>query len=93
MGEQRPKWKIYFHRDAEKALKKLPKEVVERVWEKIRTLESDPRPAGCKKLQGRYDNHYRIRVGNWRISYVVEEDVLIILVFEIAPRGGAYRNL
>jgi mRNA interferase RelE/StbE len=92
MKADRPRWNIYFHREAEKALKKLPKEVVERIWEKIKTLEYDPRPTGCKKLQGRYDNHYRIRVGNWRISYAIEEQELIILVLEIAPRGGAYRH-
>lgn len=93
MGEPNQIWKIYLHRNAEKALKKLPREVVERVWKKIRSLESNPRPDGCKKLQGQYDNHYRVRVGDWRISYAVEDKELIILVLEIAPRGGAYRNL
>ncbi|MCH8290889.1 type II toxin-antitoxin system RelE/ParE family toxin [Candidatus Poribacteria bacterium] len=40
-----------------------------------------------------YENLYRIRVGEWRISYAIEDDKLIILILEIAPRGSAYRNL
>jgi len=55
-------------------------------------LAKNPRPAGCKKLSG-FDNLYRVRVGDWRISYAIEDERLVILVLEIAPRGDAYRNL
>jgi mRNA interferase RelE/StbE len=94
MGEQnRPEhtWNILLHHDAEKVLKRLPKEVVERIWEKIATLKSDPRPDGCKRLKGQYNNLYRVRAGDWRISYAIEAEELIILVLEVAPRGGAYK--
>jgi mRNA interferase RelE/StbE len=37
-------------------------------------------------------DHYRIRVGDWRIIYTIEDNVLLVVVIEIAPRGGAYRN-
>ena len=46
----------------------------------------------AKKLAG-FDDLYRQRVGDWRISYALEEDQLIILIVEIASRGGAYRNI
>jgi mRNA interferase RelE/StbE len=58
--------------------------------EAISGLAGDPWAPSCKNLAG-YDNLYRIRVGNWRISYAVEEDRLIVLVIEVAPRGDAYR--
>lgn len=86
------KWQIVIHRRAEKVLQRLPKDLLQHLRSAIRDLARDPRPAGCKKLAG-YDTLYRVRVGDWRISYAVEDDRLIILILEVAPRGGAYRNL
>ena len=51
----------------------------------------EPRPAGCKKLKG-HDNLYRLRVGDWRIIYAVEDAVLIVPGIEIAPSDQAYRE-
>jgi mRNA interferase RelE/StbE len=45
-----------------------------------------------QKLAG-HENLYRVRAGDWRISYAAEAERLVLLVLEIAPRGGAYRNL
>jgi mRNA interferase RelE/StbE len=58
----------------------------------IQNLAVDPRPEGCKKLVGKYE-HWRIRVGDWRITYTIQDDELIIVVVEVSPRGGAYRTL
>ena len=85
-------WQVIIHRKAEKILKRLDGDMLERIRRAIRSLANDPRPAGVKKLTG-YDNLYRVRVGDWRIIYAIEEDRLIVLVLEISPRGGAYRNL
>ena len=85
-------WKVVIHRRAEKVLYRLPREALERIRAAIRKLPQDPKPEGCKKLAG-YEDLYRVRVGDWRISYAIEEDQLIILVLEIAPHGDAYRNL
>jgi mRNA interferase RelE/StbE len=73
----------------EKVFRRLPKSLLQRIREAISGLAQDPWLPGCKKLTG-YDNRYRIRVGDWRISYAVEEDRLIVLVIEVAPRGDAY---
>jgi mRNA interferase RelE/StbE len=89
MGETR--WQIIVHRKAEKALKRLHGEILERTRQAIRALAENPRPIGYKKMTG-YDNLYRIRVGDWRIIYAIEDDKLIILVLEVAPRGKIYRN-
>jgi mRNA interferase RelE/StbE len=85
-------WKIVIHRKAEKALKHLNGATLERIRQAIRALKNDPRPQGYKKIVG-YENLYRIRVGDWRIIYAIEDDQLIILVLEIGPRGGVYREL
>lgn len=92
MDRDQPRWSILISRQAERILERLPQDVVQRVDRKIQSLTSDPRPPGCKKLRGTgYDNLYRVRAGNWRISYAVESDELVILVIEVAPRGQAYR--
>jgi mRNA interferase RelE/StbE len=86
------RWQVIIHRKAERVLKRLDADPLERIRRAIRELASEPRPAGCKKLTG-YENLYRIRVGDWRIIYAIEEDQLIVLVLAISPRGSAYRNI
>ncbi len=73
-------------------LRKLPRNLLARVDKAILSLAKNPKPHGFKKLSG-HENLYRIRVGDWRISYALEKERLIILVLEVAPRGGAYRTL
>ena len=89
MGETR--WKIIIHRKAEKTLKRLRGEMLERLRQSIGALAEEPRPNGYRKMTG-YENLYRIRVGDWRIIYAIEDDQLIVLILEIAPRSGIYRN-
>ena len=76
------------HESVEKVLCRLPNNIVSRIDRAIRALGTNPRPTGCKKLAG-HDNLYRVRVGDWRISYAVEDVRLIVLVLEVAPRGGS----
>jgi mRNA interferase RelE/StbE len=83
-------WSILVHRDAEKILRKLDRETFLRLQEVINHLTRDPKPAGHKKIMG-HENLYRIRMGEWRISYALEKEQLIILVVEISTRGDAYR--
>lgn len=92
MSEPGPGWQVLLQRRAEKELRRLDKPMRERIRLAIRQLADNPRPPGYKKLAG-YDNLYRLRVGDWRISYAIEDDRLIVLVVEIAPRGRAYRRL
>ena len=90
MPEAERRWQVIIDRQPERVFRRLPKPLLQRIREKISSLATDPRPSGCKKLVG-HDNLYRVRVGDWRISYAVEDDRLIILVIEVAPRSGAYR--
>ena len=92
MSEPDPTWQVLIQRQAEKAIRRLDKPIRRCIREAINQLVVNPRPAGCKKLAG-YHNLYCLRVGDWRVSYAIEEDKLIVLVVEIAPRGRAYRHL
>lgn len=56
----------------------------------IESLESDPRPVGCKKLVGS-DHTYRLRIGDYRVVYEIQDDILVILVVRIRHRGDVYR--
>ena len=55
-------------------------------------LTVDPRPPGCEKLSG-FKHHWRIRVGDWRVVYRIEEGRLVVMIVTVAPRGGVYRGL
>jgi mRNA interferase RelE/StbE len=90
MPTTRNRWTVLQTRDVEKVMRRLPSNLVQRLDRAIRALASDPWPRGCKKLVG-HENLYRIRVGDWRISYAVEDDQLIVLVIEVASRGDAYQ--
>lgn len=92
MSEPPRRYTVIVERQVEKALRRLPKDILARVDRLLLSLADEPRPAGCKKLRG-YENLYRLRVGDWRLIYAVEDDLLVVLVIEIAPRGEAYRDL
>jgi mRNA interferase RelE/StbE len=83
---------VLFDRGPQKVLRRVDGELRARLLARAHELELDPRPPGVEKLAS-YRNLYRLRVGDWRIIYVVKEDQLLILAIEIAPRGGAYRDL
>ena len=62
---------------AEKELKKLSGQLTARIVPRIEKLASNPRPTGCKKLKGG-DNEWRIRVGDYRIVYTIDDSKLVI---------------
>ena len=76
---------------AERELAALPKEAQARIDARILALSQDPRPPGVKKLQGE-EGFYRIRVGDHRVVYSVDDKDLLVLVVRIAPRGEVYRR-
>jgi len=80
------KYEILIHHNVQKIIKKLPKNLILEMLDSINDLANNPRPNGSKKLKG-YKNLWRIRVGEWRIIYAIEDERLIILVIELAPRG------
>lgn len=78
-------------RRASKELQKLPAEIQQRIREAIHELADDPRPPGCKKLQGRDD--YRITVGDYRVIYEIDDDNQMVTIWRVGHRKGVYRGL
>lgn len=89
---EHPRYTIQIEREPQKVLRRCPADLIRRLDAAILSLATDPRPAGCKKLVGKRD-YWRVRVGDWRITYTIQDDVLIVMVVEVAPRGSAYRKL
>jgi mRNA interferase RelE/StbE len=68
---------------------RLPSEVHRRISEKILTLEDNPRPSGSQKLRG--EENYRLRVGDYRVLYTIDDKARRVLVYGVAHRREAYR--
>jgi mRNA interferase RelE/StbE len=84
-------YKILFTRSADKTLRKLPREISQRIRRRLDNIAADPYAVhlDVTKLQNRPG--YRLRVGDWRVIYEIERDELIILVLRIGTRGEVYR--
>jgi mRNA interferase RelE/StbE len=74
---------------ARKELESLPDSVLSRVIRKLELLAENPRPGGCKKLKG-YKDQWRIRVGDWRVVYIIDDAARLVSVTRIAHRREVY---
>jgi mRNA interferase RelE/StbE len=80
---------VYLKRSAEKELDCLPTAIHERILQRLISLKDNPRPPGAKRLQSREE--YRIRVGNYRILYIINDKEKKIEIASIAHRKKVYR--
>ena len=83
-------FRIVIKKSAAKEIERIEKKDRIRIIEKIRSLASDPRQFGSKKLSGQ--EKYRIRQGNYRILYQIVDDELIINVVKVGHRRDTYDN-
>lgn len=84
-------YRVVIKKSAAKELRDIPgKGDRQRLVERISALADNPRPAGAEKLSAR--DKYRIRQGNYRILYEIEDDVLTVFVVKIADRKDVYRR-
>ena len=85
-------YQIVYTKAATKALRKLPRNVSQLIREKLVDIASDPyaQHNNVTKLQNR--SGYRLRVGDWRVIYEIEDEQLVILVLKLGSRGGVYVN-
>jgi len=81
---------VVITRSPQKALDRLEGDIYTRITRKLEELEDNPRPMGVEKLAGSEDL-YRVRVGNWRIVYAIQDPELIVLVVKVAHRREVYR--
>jgi len=83
-------YEVRLHPEAVRAFRRLRGSVRDRIEAAIDGLATDPRPRGAAKLAGRDD--FRIRVGDYRIVYAVDDAVRLVLVARIAHRREVYRR-
>ena len=81
---------IYLESAAERDLKRLSPTAFRRLIEHIRSLAENPRPAGCHKIMGSRSD-WRIRVGDYRVIYEIDEKAHTIKLMRIRHRREAYR--
>jgi mRNA interferase RelE/StbE len=82
-------YKIVFKQSVTKDLRPIPNKDVRRILNNIASLALDPRPPGSKKLTG--EEKYRIRQGNYRILYTIEDEIVTVTVVKVGHRRDVYR--
>jgi mRNA interferase RelE/StbE len=85
-------YSVLFESRAERELEALPTEVLRRVDHKLQMLAGNPRPRGVRKLQGREGGGYRVRVGDYRILYQIDDASKAVRIYRIKHRREAYRR-
>jgi len=83
-------YQVELTRSAEKDLRRIDRSQTGALYSALECLEQEPRPHGIKKLSGA-DRTYRIRIGDYRVVYEIEDDVIVVLVIRIAHRKDVYR--
>ncbi len=85
------KYTLEIKPSAGKELDALDNALFARVDRKILALADNPRPSGCKKLRG-YKDLWRLRVGDWRVLYVIEDGINRVTITRVAHRGEVYEQ-
>ena len=83
-------YQIAFTPAAQRQLASLDPPTQRRVAHRIEALGSAPRPAGAEALKGG-QGELRLRIGDWRIIYMVHDAALLVLVIKMGHRGDVYR--
>jgi mRNA interferase RelE/StbE len=83
-------YEVYLERHACDDLQQLPKHVYNRAIQRVRRLSENPRPEGCRKLEGSI-NDWRLRVGDYRVIYEIDDSHKRVNVMRIKHRREAYR--
>ncbi len=81
---------ITFTSSARKELEVLDAAIVNRIFPKIEALAKEPRPKGCRKLQGE-KFLWRIRIGDYRVVYAVYDDERLVDIIAIRHRSRVYK--
>ena len=80
---------VELTRRAERDLRRLPQSTAERVTASLLALEDDPRPSGSRKLQA--SDEWRLRVGDYRVRYRIDDSARRLTITRIAHRREVYR--
>ena len=83
-------YQVVLSKTAEKELSKMSVKVVGKIIPVLLELANDPRPVGCKKLKG-FDNLWRVRKGDYRAIYSIDDVISLIDIREIGHRKDIYK--
>ena len=81
---------VVLSKSAEKDLSKFSAQVASKIIPAIQNLQYNPRPNGCKKLKG-FVNLWRIRIGNYRVIYAIEDVIFLVDIRAIGDRKDIYK--
>jgi len=84
-------YKVFFKKSVEKDLKQIPKRDLLKIFKRIESFQVDPRPVGSEKLTGQ--ERYRVRQGNYRIVYSIQDYELTVWVVKIGHRKEIYKKI
>jgi mRNA interferase RelE/StbE len=84
-----PKYTVVITKSVQKQLAKLPNKMANELEARMLQLEDNPRPFGYEKLKGR--EGYRIRVGNYRFIYEIQDNILVVTVLKVGDRKDIYK--
>jgi mRNA interferase RelE/StbE len=84
-------YEVYLEKAAENDLKRLPTTTFHRIIPHIKALAENPRPSGCRKLTGS-KNEWRIRIGDHRVLYEIDEKAKAVRIMRVRHRREAYRR-
>ncbi len=82
-------YRLLIKQSAAKELEAVPQRDRQRVVERIRGLADEPRPLGCQKLSG--EEKYRLRQGDYRVVYLIDDGEQVVVVFKVGHRRDVYR--
>ncbi|HEY7365607.1 MAG TPA: type II toxin-antitoxin system RelE/ParE family toxin [Methylomirabilota bacterium] len=85
-----PEYSVVLARSARRELEQLDTRIARRIISRIEALGSNPRPPGCVKLQGP-DNLWRIRTGDYRVIYSIDDRSRVVDVSAVRHRSDDYR--
>ena len=83
-------YRLELTKTAAKELRSLERGWMGKILVALEALAEEPRPSGCKKLVGS-EFTYRIRVGDYRVVYELQDSILLVLVVRIRHRRDVYR--
>lgn len=84
-------YEVWLSSSVERDLKRLEAQYFNRIIKPIKSLAKDPKPSGCRKITGT-KNDYRIRVGEFRIIYEIDDKEKAVRVMRVRHRKEAYRK-
>ncbi len=82
-------YRVFFKESVEKDLRVIPKEDLRKILDRIGLLAENPRPPGSEKLTGQ--ERYRVRQGNYRVVYSIQDEAVTVWVVKVGHRKDIYR--